>query len=194
MILMSGYLGLFPKEPLYTVISFQRIFSNFPFFIGGYLMARNHKYMEYIFHSKSFCLFSLSFILLFLLSYRYSVSSLPLSLFMAFSAVCSLLFLFKNSQHQVTWNFFWGGYFERILSYIGKHTLEIYVLHYFFLPLNINWLVEVIAPNGVVDSNITLELLICSVLALVVIFVTLVFAWILRQNILTTRLLLGVTK
>ena len=48
---------------------------------------------------------------------------------MALFAIPMLIILFKKSN-------FGEGRIQKAISYVGTHTLEIYVLQYFFLPLS----------------------------------------------------------
>ena len=73
------------------------------------------------------------------------------------------------------------------LQYIGKHTLDIYFIHYFFLPYNMSfvgqWLLKY--PNPI------LEFFISVTLASIVISVCLIVSRIIRISPLLTYLLLG---
>ena len=86
---------------------------------------------------------------------------------------------------------------DRILKpieYIGRHTLEIYLLHYFFLPKNLRYLSFLISPDGQKDTNIILELIICSFMAFLVVIISLHFARIIKRSKILKLLYLGQIK
>ena len=67
---------------------------------------------------------------------------------------------------------------SRPLQYVGQHTLDIYMLHYFFLP---RFLLPYGEPLRAVDSQLV-EFLVAVVLALVVVALSLAVSWIIRRN------------
>lgn len=73
------------------------------------------------------------------------------------------------------------------LQYIGRHTLEIYFLHFFFLPKNLNTLGEWLFQN----PNPAIELAISLVLALPVIFTSLIVSNIINLSPLLAKFLFG---
>lgn len=78
----------------------------------------------------------------------------------------------------------------RVLQYIGKRTLDIYLLHYFFLPQNLNVFGEWFTKN----INPTLELFVSLALAAMVISLCLVVSNIIRLSPLLANWLFGVKK
>ena len=74
------------------------------------------------------------------------------------------------------------------INYIGRHTLDIYVLHYFFLPKGMPCLSLLVGEN---DINISIELLICSAVALVVIAISLAVSYLIGYSSFLQLLLLG---
>jgi len=74
------------------------------------------------------------------------------------------------------------------LSFIGKRTLDIYLLHYFFLPSNIPALSSILANNPVFD-------IVCSLtFATIIVSFSLMIGKILRINQLLTNLIFGTKK
>ena len=74
------------------------------------------------------------------------------------------------------------------LQYIGRRTLDVYLLHYFFLPGNLSILGTFIKTNG----SPIVELVISLLLALIVISVCLILSNILRMSPILARFLFGV--
>lgn len=78
----------------------------------------------------------------------------------------------------------------KVLQYTGRRTLDVYLLHFFFLPENMTWLGRHIMENG----NQTVELFVSLIIALMVIALCLLTSTIIRLSPLLARLLLGTKK
>ena len=106
-----------------------------------------------------------------------------LKLFAGILGIVLVMFLFKEHESHFSNTTRLG----KCLQYIGKHTLDIYFLHYFFLPYNMSyvgqWLLKY--PNPI------LEFFTSVILALIVISVCLLVSRIIRMSPLLTYLLLG---
>ena len=76
------------------------------------------------------------------------------------------------------------------LQYIGRRTLDVYLLHFFFLPGNMAWLGKYIMGNG----NQTVELFVSLIIALMVIGLCLLTSSIIRLSPPLAHLLLGTKK
>lgn len=74
----------------------------------------------------------------------------------------------------------------RILQYIGKRTLDIYMLHYFFLPQLPQ--LELIFSN---PQNSVLELSVCIILSLMIVGICLIVSNVLRTSPIIARNLFG---
>lgn len=74
------------------------------------------------------------------------------------------------------------------LQFIGKRTLDIYLIHYFFLPKNLAMLGEFFSAN----SNPTVELFFSLIITGMVIAMSLLVSEIIRLSPLLARLMLGV--
>lgn len=191
-ILLGGHYRVYPKEPWQTAISFHRIYNYFPFFIMGHWLMQHREMMHRIFTVEAFTLATTIFVPLYIYRDRFDYYPLPLNWLLAALAIFAIIYLLRSyactppSEQG-------SNILQKALTFVGRHTLEIYVLHYFFIPKEMRWLNDVIAPNGIADRNILLELLICSALAISIIFATLACAWIVRKNKLFARIFLGTT-
>lgn len=76
------------------------------------------------------------------------------------------------------------------LQYIGRRTLDIYLLHYLILPINLFGLTSFLRDNPVPLIEFTISL----VISLLVIFVCLILSAILRMSPVSSYLLFGVKK
>ena len=75
----------------------------------------------------------------------------------------------------------------RALQYIGRRTLDVYLLHFFFLPKNMAVLGNLVMGNG----NPTVELFVSLVIALMVIALCLLMSNIFRLSPVLAHWLLG---
>lgn len=97
-----------------------------------------------------------------------------------------IMTLFRTNENNLTKSTKLGS----ALQYIGKHTLDIYFLHYFFLPYNL----AVIGKWFENNPNPLLEFCLSALLALVIITCCLIVSRIIRISPLFTFLLLGGKK
>lgn len=77
--------------------------------------------------------------------------------------------------------------FGYVMQYIGKRTLDVYMIHYFFLPMNLHFLGRFLVEN----INPTLEFFLTTLIALLVILVTLIIGNIIRLSPILSHYLLG---
>lgn len=78
------------------------------------------------------------------------------------------------------------AYPARILRFIGRRTLDIYMLHYFFLP-HMQWLGKYICD----PSMTAVQLLLSATIAIVIIAICLVFSNLIRSSDLLSQWLFG---
>ena len=76
---------------------------------------------------------------------------------------------------------------SRWMQYIGRHTLDIYLLHYFFLPRNLQMIGEFFKSY----PNPTIELIVSSTLALIVIGICLLVSKVLCTSPILANVLFG---
>lgn len=70
-----------------------------------------------------------------------------------------------------------GGRISKIMQYVGTRTLDIFLLHYFFLPHLQN-----LKPYFITNNNMALEFVLAMVLAIIVLCICLVFSYIIRHS------------
>lgn len=171
-----------PEEVWSTVVTFSRLYYNFPFFIIGYWLMNNRIILERLLRKNVFAISSFLFVLLYVAYDKYELRSVRFILLPV--VIVSILYLFKSL----------GGvnlFLSKYVNYCGRHTLEIYVLHYFFIPFNMPYLNDIIAPYGVKDNNIVIELFLNSFVAFIVIAASLISARIIAENKILSQILLG---
>lgn len=180
--------GIIIQEPWYTVVSFVRLYYNFPFFIMGYLFIRNQNEYAIIFSKRAYNISSIMFVALYVLSSIFHKEILPVKWMLALLAVITIVSLCHSLEERISLS---KNSCKNIIEYIGRHTMEIYVLHFFFIPRNMNYLREIIAPNNMVDVNIVIELVVNSFIAGAIIAVTLCCSFLISKNVYLKPLFLG---
>ena len=88
--------------------------------------------------------------------------------------ICLALLLSVKHQEYLS-NKYWGG---KILQFAGKRTLEIYLLHYFFLPQDLS----VIGGYFYNYSNPVIELFVTLLIASWIVFVSLLTSSIIKLS------------
>ena len=180
---------------LLDVFCIHQIYLYFPFFILGYIssLCKTHFYAfldNDIMQAIIFVGFGIFFYLKITLSpLLYEKSSFLLLCRKLQSIIIPMFGIFivfnifyKNQKYFVKNNFF-----DRTIKYIGRHTLEIYLLHYFFLLP-----VPTVGSFIITYPNLILELFVGLVVSLLIIGVCLVVSNIVKTNQILGRYLLGI--
>lgn len=167
-------------------------FHYFLYFILGIIAKRRFDTFEK--YLKNPLLIGITIILFFIISLINIKSGLIFG-----NAIKLLIIIFLGiSGSIVTFSFFYKYQdlftketkVGRVLQYIGKRTLDIYLLHYFFLPRNLQMVGEWFTEN----INPTLEFFVSLTLAAMVIALCLVVSNIIRISPLLANWLFGVKK
>ena len=95
-----------------------------------------------------------------------------------FLIIIMLLRLFQSNSSKL----------PRIMSYMGRHTMEIYLLHFFFLPNDFKYIASVISPN-MGGQNLSVELMVAILVASVCIVLALLLGKILNESKYTSWIL-----
>lgn len=183
LIYLMCQIGIVCQEPLYTIVSFVKLFYHFPFFVMGFLM-RKHNCLETMFNKKTYSISSITFVCLYTMINKCDIHLLPLQWVLALLAVIAIVSFFLSIEYSSSPS--------KIVNYVGRHTMEIYVLHYFFIPRNMNFLRSIIMPDNLPDVNIILELIINSCIACAIIAVTLCFSFLINNNTYVKQLFFGI--
>lgn len=121
------YMGWKPENTLTDVMCLLNASSFYPFFVMGY-MVKKYDWMEKL--QRQNWIFTVSVLAyLFMLAFpsqHHALHTLTWRLLMPMTGILSSLLFFANRENENTW-------IERQLSFIGKNTLDIYILHYFLI-------------------------------------------------------------
>jgi len=102
--------------------------------------------------------------------------------------IFGMLMVFVLFRHSATW--LKRLHLSKPLQYVGTRTLDIYLLHYFFLP---RFLVEY-CPLLHSYNNSLLEFIVIITIALIVLLISLIASYILRLSPFLAKYLFGVEK
>lgn len=185
---------IFAKFPInYDVFCLLNLCKFFPYFAFGIICSMNKDLFHRILENKYFTfiiivLFSLGF---YMKRFYLSASSNTILILLNFIVSCLIgfagLLIVYNTFRVYKDSFSSDKKIGRMLQYIGKRTLEIYLLHYFFLP-TLPWVGDMLSKY----NNAVLELFIGLFISLIVIAVCLVVSNILRTNPILAKYLCGV--
>lgn len=166
------------------------LWTYYPFFVFGIILK---KHQESILNSIDRPNFITGIILfmftvpIYLLAHCYTISNTFLGIlyFIGTGLSGSLLIIafFKRNELYFNKNTTIGY----VLQYTGKRTLDIYLLHYFFLPTNLKQVGCFFAEN----NNIILEFTLCLVLSLIVLSACLLMSNIIRLSPFLAKYLFG---
>ena len=84
-----------------------------------------------------------------------------------------------------------GGLLSRVMQYVGRHTLDIYMIHNFFLPMNID-IIHTIVKTA--SHNVITQILVEGSFATIIIAICLLISNILRNSNTLSHYLFGVKR
>lgn len=155
------------------------------FFVGTLFALYPQKGDKIIKNQTLYALCVIGFVVLMFFVYKnflpQVINNICRDIVLRYLALYIVFALFYNSQEQ----FNNGTPLVKVVGYIGRHSLEIYLLHFFFLP-TLLWL-----KMFKVDDMFVLELPISLTLSTIVIAIVLVLNFILSRNSLISKILYG---
>ena len=179
-------LGIWRK--ILTLLSFSKIKYIFFFWLGTYI-KKNYSSFIRITNNQYVIAICLGIFLVFLIcpktitNYTFEYISF---LFCGITGIFIIFTFFRKNEKIFSKNKRIGS----VLQYIGKRTLDIYLLHYFILPYHMHsigtWLYQ--------NSNKSLDMLIILILSLWVLSISLLISNIIRLSPFLAHYLFGVKK
>ena len=158
--------------------------THFLFFMLGYLIRKHFTSFERMLDSRYFL--AVCVILYFGLRFipeLSNVSSLGYGLILLLTAVLLVFALFRKHQQVFSQQHVVG----RVLQFVGQRTLDIYLIHYFFLATNM----QAALPNFAELNSPFIELVLAVVLTILVITFSLLISAVLRVSPLLAHYLFG---
>lgn len=164
------------------IIVVGRLLHFYPAFIMGVMIRQYEKLRAWISNEILLFLCLITYVLLFVISgYHIPKVGFIVNLFLPLSMILYLNHLFKNIG---------GGLCHKLLSWIGKNSMEVYILHVFF--------VMVFKKVGIfmmsLDSPITIvtfQIVYSFMLSLIAITLSVITSWFLKENKIIKLLLFG---
>lgn len=185
-------------EKVCDIFSLHATFKYFPYFAFGYLCSMDKESFHKLIDSRYF-LFAIivGFSILFYINQFYIYSKIGdsaiyrmlyfiIRTFIGFLGLLIVYSTFRTYKESFTSDKNIG----RALQYIGKRTLDIYLLHYFFLPGYMPQLGCMFCTG----KHVVLELVIGCVISLIVVGLCLVVSNILRTSPILSKYLFGAKK
>lgn len=161
----------------------------FVYFYVGTLVRRNFvEFQRIIDNCNYLALVIVAYLIVCIFYFGFNIFpiSLVLDIMMGFLGIVIIFTFFRKHELTFTTDKITG----RILQYIGRRTLDIYFLHYFFLPRNL----EMVGSFFKENSNPIIEFCSAVVIALLVIVVCLVTSNFLRLSPTLAHVLFGVSR
>lgn len=128
----SKIIGRFMPEDIYNLFCLGGIAGNVMYFWLGFLVMKNKKILSPLLHKRKDLIYAICFLVFMAMFYYIHYSGVEswgyLAKVMALFTIPLMMIFFKDRS-------FGNGKVQSSLSYVGSHTLEIYVLQYFFLPM-----------------------------------------------------------
>ena len=181
-------------EGVYNVLSLHYVSLYFPFFAFGYICSMYKEVFNRILEKKYFAAITIvSFALLFYVRRAFILPHLDGGMFLLLLSLvtqlavgaCGLLIVY-NTFRTYSASFSSGTKVGSALQYIGKRTLDIYLLHFFFMP-HIPQVGEFLKQG----NNVVLELTFGIGISLLVIGLCLVVSNIIRTSPILAKYLFG---
>lgn len=158
------------------------------YFILGYLFFQNYTSISRLLIKKQSITISLSYLFIILFFYFYYINpsyNKIIGVLSSISVIVSLYILLLRYKE------YFPAFIKNSMLYIGKHTLDIYVLHYFLLPRNQVYFSFLFGINTGASNNIILEIIGGIAIALLVICACLFISILIRLSKPITLILLG---
>lgn len=190
-------LGKFPNK-YSDIFQLHFLCKYFPYFAFGIICSMNKEQFHKVFESKYF---TFIIIILFCIGFclcRYIAPNLGgnVILTLSYSIINALvsfngLLIVYNCFRVYQDSFASTKKVGKALQYIGKRTLDVYLIHYFFLPYLPPQIGEILSAGSKYCNNVVLELVIGGGLSLIVVGLCLIVSNILRTSPILAKYLFG---
>lgn len=171
------------NDDLVKIIGIKHWFY-FLYFIIGCLLKKYFNLFQKLIDSKYFLpLIQILFLSSCIYFVNYQGYEKILKIIIALSGIIIVFSFFRKYQSSFTYDTWIGKCFQ----YIGRRTLDVYLLHYFFLPHNIR-----VFNSLLIETNPTIEFIISITLSILVIGFCLIASNILRISPIVGHYLFGV--
>lgn len=179
-----------PMPRVSLVLTLNNFFYYFQFFTFGIIVKAFPKFKQKI--KDHYSVAVILFVALFIVQYKWFTHDynrylfyLVDSILIKYAGLVTVFGLFSLSEEYFAKN----GRISSIMQYAGSRTLDIYLLHYFFLPVLPNYR-YLFFPNGK-ESYIS-ELVIISLISIIIMAICLLISTCLRKSSVLAKYLFGI--
>lgn len=159
--------------------------SFFPFFILGHFIRKYNLINILMKHKSIFTMSLIGYVTFFCIDFPLHIlNSISFRFVQPLLAITALYYIFFMRDTQ-------NSYIDRTLSFIGRNTLDIYVLHY-FLVSSINF--QVISIWLQKTDNSLLAFVIASMLSILITFSSIFISKLLKQDLVLRKYAFGEKK
>ena len=170
-------LHVYGTEDVTNFFSVNQMFKLYPYFMLGVFLSK-YGITTKIFSNNSIytLMILLSVIALLFIPTQLYRRNIILSFSITF-LICCILYQYEDSNSKIF----------TIMDYLGGKTLDIYVLHYFFIKLlNLQWMSDFFKGNS---YSFMVEFVVCAVSAVFIIAFSLLVSTIIRKSIAIDKLI-----
>ena len=171
-----------PDSRLLQALSYQEFYF-FIFFCFGALFKSKYVLYEKMRNRWVYeaLMIALPFVLLLIQGLKLPLFDFTVTVLFSFSVVILIYSVFQKDE-----SFFSDRGFGRFMSFVGRRSLDIYFLHFFFLPD-----LHSVGKFFYETPNPLLELVLSSVIAAIIVSVCLLISHIVRGSVFLAKLLFG---
>ena len=173
LVLILKFLGIH----ISSLIPIGAILAYYPFYILGILAGKYRIIHTMILQSRELLLISIIGIFFGTVALR-SITNIVLSQAVALCAIVLMFQVFSNISYNKP--------VPSSLSKIGRSTLSIYLLHYFFI-FDMKWM----TPYLTTDNSVVLQLLVPMCISVLIIYICIGIEWVLKRTRFTSFCFLG---
>lgn len=179
-----------PMPRISLILTLNNLCYYFQFFALGIVVKAYPKLIEKF--KSGYCIFVIIFVALFIIQYKWITHEYNRYLYYLIDSVlikyAGLLMVF--GIFSLSSNYFGAnGGVSRVMQFAGRRTLDIYLLHYFFLPTLIGYS-DIFFPNG--KESYIGELTIIPIISIAIMAICLLISGCLRKSPILAKYLFGI--
>ncbi len=176
--------------PVWEALQFNKLWYFVFFSFGAYVKSHFSSFAKFL-ESKYFSIMFVSFCGIVFMRVKGSLPNyvplqILLSVFLGIAGICIVFNFFRKNETSFRQTTIIG----RTLQYIGKRTLDVYLLHYFFLPRHL----DVVGDFFLNNSNPSVDFFCSFLLAIMVVALSLVASNVIRTSETLAHWLFGVKR
>ncbi len=190
LLVMSVLLLGMTRLPVWGAFQFDKLWYFVFFSFGAYVKSHFQSFVDFL-EGRYFSVLLVAFFLIAFMKIKGSFPDVTLvraveNIFLGIAGICIVFNFFRKHEESFRQTTVLG----KALQYIGKRTLDVYLLHYFFLPRHL----EVVGDFFRANYNPSVEFVCSFVVSIVVVGLCLVMSNVIRTSDTLAHWLFGVKK